>query len=190
MKLMEYDKYISMGYKKLGMAFCIGLNEEARYIARYFTNQGFELYSVCCKTCSLPKKELDLKQVNPELECEAMCNPKFQAKFLSEKGVELFISCGLCVGHAAVKAGLGKIGKNGLLLTPQYGNRITLVSILTDLVLLADSPLTEMLCPPNCHRCLDACPTKALKGNGIVEQKLCRSHVSTTSDRGHALCVK
>ena len=92
----------AMGYKKLGLAFCIGLNDEVRYIARYFTNQGFELYSVCCKACSFPKKELDLKQVNPELEHEAMCNPKFQAKFLGEHGVEFFISCGLCVGHDAI----------------------------------------------------------------------------------------
>lgn len=89
--------------------------------------------------------------------------------------------------HAAVKAGLGVLGKSGLLLTPQYGNRITLVSILTDLVLSPDLPLTDILCPQNCHRCLDACPTKALKGNGIVEQKLCRSHVFTKSDRGHEL---
>ena len=92
----------AMGYKKLGMSFCIGLNAEARYIAKYFKQQGFEFYSVCCKNCSFPKKELGLKQVKPELEHEAMCNPKFQAKFLAEKGVELYISCGLCVGHDAI----------------------------------------------------------------------------------------
>ena len=47
----------AMGYKKLGMAFCIGLNAEARYIARYYKQQGFEFYSVCCKACSFNKKE-------------------------------------------------------------------------------------------------------------------------------------
>ena len=31
-----------MGYKKLGMAFCIGLNAEARYIAKFFRQKGFE----------------------------------------------------------------------------------------------------------------------------------------------------
>ncbi len=31
-----------------------------------------------------------------------MCNPKFQARILTEKGTELFISCGLCVGHDAI----------------------------------------------------------------------------------------
>lgn len=46
----------AMGYKKLGMSFCIGLNAEARYIAKYFKQQGFEFYSVCCKNCSFPQK--------------------------------------------------------------------------------------------------------------------------------------
>lgn len=49
----------AMGYKKLGMSFCIGLNAEARYIAKYFKQQGFEFYSVCCKNCSFPKKSWD-----------------------------------------------------------------------------------------------------------------------------------
>ena len=92
----------AMGYKKLGMAFCIGLNGEARYIARFYEKQGFTFYSVCCKNCSVAKKELGLKQVKPELEHEAMCNPKMQAKFLAEKGTELYISCGLCVGHDTI----------------------------------------------------------------------------------------
>lgn len=92
----------AMRFKRLGMAFCIGLNEEARYIERFFEKQGFEFYSICCKNCSVSKKELGLKQVKPEKEHEAMCNPKFQAKFLNDKKVELYISCGLCVGHDAI----------------------------------------------------------------------------------------
>lgn len=92
----------AMGYKRLGLAFCIGLNDEMRYINRYFENQGFEVFSVCCKNCSVGKNELNLKQVKPELAHEAMCNPKFQAKFLSDQQVELFISVGLCVGHDAI----------------------------------------------------------------------------------------
>ena len=52
-----------MGYTKLGMAFCIGLNAEARYLAKFFRQKGFEFYSVCCKTCSVAKKELGLKQI-------------------------------------------------------------------------------------------------------------------------------
>ena len=91
-----------MGYTRLGMAFCIGLHNEARYIARFFEQRGFTFYSVCCKNCSIPKKDLGLKQVKPEAEHEAMCNPKHQATVLNDRGVELFISCGLCVGHDAL----------------------------------------------------------------------------------------
>lgn len=92
----------AMGYTKLGMAFCIGLSTEAHYISHFFKKHGFEFYSVCCKTCSFSKKEFELRQVRPELEHEAMCNPKLQAQFLQQKNVELYISCGLCVGHDAI----------------------------------------------------------------------------------------
>lgn len=92
----------AMGYTKLGMAFCIGFTSEAHYIAKFFKNRGFDFYSVCCKNCSFNKKEFGLKQVRPDKEHEAMCNPKFQAKILADKGTELFIVCGLCVGHDAI----------------------------------------------------------------------------------------
>lgn len=97
---VEFAK--KMGYKKLGMAFCIGLNTEAHYIAKFYRQQGFDFFSVCCKTCSIAKKELGLKQVKPNITHEAMCNPKMQARFLAEQGTELFISCGLCVGHDTI----------------------------------------------------------------------------------------
>lgn len=58
-EIAEFAK--AMGYKKLGLAFCIGLNEEARYISHYYVNQGFEVYSVCCKNCSFAKKEFWLE---------------------------------------------------------------------------------------------------------------------------------
>ena len=99
-EIAEFAK--KMNYQKLGMAFCIGLSQEARYIARFYRQQGFEFYSVCCKTCSVAKKELGLRQVKPDLAHEAMCNPKMQAAFLHEQGTELYIACGLCVGHDAI----------------------------------------------------------------------------------------
>ena len=92
----------AMGYHKLGMGFCIGLSQEASYIAKFFQQEGFEFYSVCCKNCSVGKDKLGLKQLKEELPHEAMCNPKIQAQLLGEKGVELYLSCGLCVGHDAI----------------------------------------------------------------------------------------
>lgn len=47
--------------------------------------------------------------------------------------------------HAAVVAGLGVLGKNTLLITPQFGNRVNLVSIVTDLEIEPDAVLTDEL---------------------------------------------
>lgn len=69
--------------------------------------------------------------------------------------------------HAAVAAGLGELGFSGLLLTPQFGPRQRLVSIITDAP-LEPSPMYDgpRLCrPDSCKRaCIEACPTKAMTG--------------------------
>lgn len=88
--------------------------------------------------------------------------------------------------HAAVKAGLGQLGKNSLLITPQYGNRVQLVSIITDIVFEA-SPSSENLCPDTCHLCIDACQSGAVMGNYSNVQKHCRGYSMTKSARGHML---
>jgi epoxyqueuosine reductase len=76
--------------------------------------------------------------------------------------------------HAAQAAGLGRIGKNSLLITPQFGNRVHLVSIVTDVELAADEMLQEELCPQGCSRCIDACPAGAIRADTPFSQKLCR----------------
>jgi len=90
-----------MGYRKIGISFCIGLNQEMKYISRYFA-KSFTVVSVCCKNCAIHKDVLGLKKVRPESTTECMCNPKHQAEFLNRQGCELFVSCGLCVGHDAL----------------------------------------------------------------------------------------
>ena len=90
-----------MGYKKLGLAFCIGLNKEAHLIKKFLA-KDFEVVSICCKNCAIAKDKLQLKKINPQSKTESMCNPKQQAQFLNDAGCGLFISCGLCVGHDAI----------------------------------------------------------------------------------------
>lgn len=92
-----------MGYKKLGMAFCVGLSQEAELIEAYFA-KSFEVYSACCKVCGVAKEELGLEQIKAGAR-ETMCNPVMQAKILADKGVELCISVGLCVGHDSLFSG-------------------------------------------------------------------------------------
>lgn len=63
--------------------------------------------------------------------------------------------------HAAVAAGLGELGQQGLLLTPQFGVRQRLCSIITNAPLIAD-PLYggKVLCG-QCEACLKICPVGA-----------------------------
>jgi epoxyqueuosine reductase QueG len=68
------------------------------------------------------------------------------------------------ISHKAIAmmAGLGWQGKNMLLITPKYGPRVRLVTVLTDAPLALDTPIKNR-CGP-CMFCRDACPVKAIKG--------------------------
>ena len=95
-----------LGCKKIGLAFCIGLSEEAKIIEQILSGH-FQVESVCCKACGIDKKILGLEQINAN-ENEVMCNPAGQAELLNEAQTELNILCGLCVGHDAVFTMLSK----------------------------------------------------------------------------------
>ncbi len=63
--------------------------------------------------------------------------------------------------HAAQAAGLGTIGRNSLLITPEFGSMVWLGAVLTNAQLEPD-PLPEPLCT-NCGRCVGICPVNALE---------------------------
>ena len=92
-----------------------------------------------------------------------------------------------------VKAGLGFIGKNTLLISPEHGSQLAIGIILcsehvenqrTNLpagrhgaptCLPAGTAHQRTSCG-SCTKCLDACPTKALKAPYILDARLCRSY--------------
>lgn len=63
----------------------------------------------------------------------------------------------------ATRAGLGWIGKNALLVTPEYGSAIRISSVLTDMPLKTDLPINMSRCG-KCTKCTEACPASAIKG--------------------------
>ncbi len=71
----------------------------------------------------------------------------------------------------AEAAGLGWIGKNGNLITRQYGSWVFLGEILTDLELAADRPHPQHC--GTCTRCLSACPTQAIVAPFVVNAQKC-----------------
>ena len=89
----------AMGYRRLGLAFCIGLSDEAKLLHQYYAGEGFLVHSVCCKLCGVSKDSLGLQRRHPEWEQEATCNPVGQALQLGRCRTELNIIVGLCVGH-------------------------------------------------------------------------------------------
>ncbi|MDD5247023.1 MAG: 4Fe-4S binding protein [Candidatus Omnitrophica bacterium] len=60
-----------------------------------------------------------------------------------------------------VKAGLGWIGRNNLLVNRKLGSRFRLVTILTNMPLKADKPVTDNC--EDCRLCISACPAGAIK---------------------------
>ena len=78
----------------------------------------------------------------------------------------------LSLAHAAVEAGLGTLGLNLMLLTPEFGPRVILGAVLTHCELEPDRPLPEPLCPgETCGRCLLACPADAILQWGLDKRR-------------------
>jgi len=63
----------------------------------------------------------------------------------------------------ATRAGLGWIGKSGLLVTKEYGPAVRLVSVLTDAELETGKPIDTSSCG-DCHQCVEHCPAQAIAG--------------------------
>lgn len=90
-----------MGYRKIGMAFCMGLRKEAGMVEKIFSSRGLEMVSVVCKVGRVPKEELELKDDEKIAigQFETMCNPILQAEVLNSEETEFNVLLGLCVGH-------------------------------------------------------------------------------------------
>jgi len=86
--------------------------------------------------------------------------------------------------HAAEAAGLGRLGKNSLLITPEFGNRVQLVSVVTNLDLEPDPLIEKRLCPLECDLCIESCPVQAIVDEQRVIQKLCRPYMFEELPRG------
>lgn len=92
---------LKMGYKRLGLAFCLGLSEEAKTVEEILKGYGFEVVSICCKAGNTSKDIIGISEDEKIFKGtdEAMCNPIFQARALNHEKVDFNILLGLCVGH-------------------------------------------------------------------------------------------
>ncbi len=100
---IEYAK--GMGYSKLGIAFCVGLREEAKKIAEILEKYEFEVYGICCKTGATKKTDVGVPEEYTIFSKTGYmigwitCNPAAQALLLNKAKTDMNIIVGLCVGH-------------------------------------------------------------------------------------------
>ena len=99
-----YEFAEKMNYRRLGLAFCVGLAKEAGIVADILKERGFEVVSVLCKAGRTPKELIGITDEEKIYQGtdEAMCNPIFQAKLLNHEKTEFNILLGLCVGHDSI----------------------------------------------------------------------------------------
>jgi epoxyqueuosine reductase len=80
--------------------------------------------------------------------------------------------------HAAVEAGLGTLGLNQQLLTPEFGPRVILTAVMASVDVEPDRRREQSLClGPSCGRCLAVCPADAVHHWGR-DWEACDSHRS------------
>ena len=78
----------------------------------------------------------------------------------------------------AQRSGLGWIGKNTMLISPEVGSWTMLSEAMLDLALAPDEPFTADRCG-SCTRCIEACPTEAIRTNPRrVDSRLCISYLT------------
>ncbi|MFS1514378.1 tRNA epoxyqueuosine(34) reductase QueG [Chengkuizengella sp. SCS-71B] len=98
---------------------------------------------------------------------------------VSDVKLESMVDTGVLVDRAvAERAGIGWVGKNCAVITPEFGSWVYLGEMITNIPFTPDQEVTDEC--GDCTICIDACPTDALVGPGQLNSNRCISFVTQT----------
>lgn len=125
----------------------------AQMIARYARGQDYHGFV----RKKIRKLAAFIRRLGPDVEARPLCDvePILERSF-------------------AMRAGIGFVGKNGLVIAPGKGSFMMLGEVVTTLELVPDVPMTERC--GSCTRCLDACPTNAFAAPFVLDPRKCISY--------------
>lgn len=108
--------------------------------------------------------------------CPDNAMPKLMKKGLAGLGLRVKAG-GVPERWAAARAGVGRFGKNCFIYS-EHGSWINIESWRVDAELPPDRPATAAVCPENCTRCIDACPTRALEAPFSMRMDRCVAYLT------------
>ena len=95
-RLQEIIEFVnSMKYERIGLAYCYGMESEAKAVRDVFRREGIRLHTVSCTVGGLPQSAVHSSSCN----LHVSCNPLGQAHQMNAEGTDFVILMGICLGH-------------------------------------------------------------------------------------------
>jgi uncharacterized metal-binding protein len=95
-RLQEIIVFIkTMDYKKVGMAYCYGMEKDAKLVKKMFKAAEIRLHTVSCTVGAVNQNAINVNSCTEKVSC----NPLGQAEQLNGEEVDFVIIMGICLGH-------------------------------------------------------------------------------------------
>jgi len=131
-EIAEFSKKI--GAKRIGIAFCSGLADEAARASSILKKHGFEIFSAICSCGAVDKTEVGIPpdyKIRDAEKFEAACNPLLQAELLNQAKTAINVIIGLCVGHDMLFTKHSKAPVTTLIVKDRFTGHNPVISLYT-----------------------------------------------------------
>jgi len=92
-EIIEFSK--TMNYKNIGLAYCYGMEKQAKVLQTIFSENGLVIIPISCSVGGLKQSEINTTTCIHKV----TCNPIGQAQQLNAENIDFTIIFGICLGH-------------------------------------------------------------------------------------------